>query len=550
MIKKGLLITLSTLAIALLCGSAFGYAPVIGNIPDIRIGDLEDKAGAGATIDLNFFRFSNAFNFDKYVSAHAGDTDFATTNVRWSFWEDDGAGNPQEYIDINAKTTLADPADALNPGAKELTNFPNNDPVPLEGRATSKADFWDIQACPNKWLGTYPSAGALTDTVITIYASNGSKVSSEEIMVKSVDGTFDNASYPAPIVIDVVSYLNPASNWTKTDPADGTALDYVGVPYYVATRSTSGNSIVIEDDGTADRNLFGSWESPHGDIDYVANNVYRARFRIHTSQNDTSKVPKIRLFFGSVINIAFGSQQINAGVNAPTVAAKDYWAYYYPPVITGASDTHFKLNFDLVDFTNDQSGNLYLDEVQVQRFEAQAKGSGTSVATFNAAQLNSTWTYSAPGGAYGPVTHGTSGTGLYLESSAVVQGSGGIDNGGWNFGAGGSSTWVANKLYRATFTLQVPDAPTQQTVAKMRIFINNMVNDWIAISQFSISGGFYNHMPSATGTEFSVFCQVPDILYGNDNDKYGYSFDMCDGSDTEQGRCYLTSVEVEYYDIP
>ncbi len=353
-------------------------------------------------------------------------------------------------------------------------------------------------------------------------------------------------------VVDIITYANPASNWQKTAPADGTQLDYVGVPYYIATRSTSCSSIVIEDDGTAGRNLFGSWESPHSDIAYVANNVYRARFRIRTSQSDTSKVPKIRLFFGSVIYIAFGSQQINAGVNAPMTGAKDYWAYYYPPVVTGASDTGFKLAFDLVDFTDNQSGNLYLDEIQVQRFEAPAKGSGTSVIAFNASQLNSTWTYSAPGGAYGPITHGTSGTGLYLESSATVQGSGGIDYGMWTYAAGGSSdTWVANKLYRVTFTLQVPDAATQQTVAKLRLLFNNNAYDWIALNQFSNAGGaFYNHMPSASGTEYSIFCQTPDILYGDDNDKIGYMFDMADGSPTEEGRCYLTSVEVEYYDIP
>ncbi len=548
--KRNLFLTLIIIGIAPLCGMdsycASIYAPVIGNIPNIRIGDMEDNQGSA--IDFNFFRFSNAFNFDDYVSGHSGDTDFAITNVRWSFSDDiDRDGIPEEYIDINGKTSLTSSADALYPGAKELTNFPNNDPVPRE---TSRVNFWDIQACPQKEFGIYPTPGTLTDTIITLYASNGSKVSSKSIAIQSVDGAFDNVSSP---------YAPPdpwrdLDSWTKTTPDDGTFINTPDSAFYIATRARAGYSLTITGDET--RKVFASWESPADEIAYVANNVYRARFRLRTDRTDQNKVPKVRLTFSSSINIAFGGQHINSGANAPTTSAKDYWAYYFPPLLTGASNVNLKLNFDLIDFTTQQSGTVYLDEVQIQRFEAPSTGSGTPVVTFDAAQLASSWQLSNNVTRYGPLTAGSNSMGLYLESPVATQTGGELwgilDYASWNYPAGSSPySWVANKLHRATFILQVPDAATQQTIAKLRMFIINRATDWIAHSQISRAGGtFCSHMPSPMGTEYSIFCHSPDILYGNENDKIGFIFDMADGSGEEYGRCYLTKVEVEYYDIP
>ncbi len=541
--KKALCVSLTILTIILLCGNIFAYRPIIGNIPNIRIGDMDDNAGS--TIDRNFFRFSHAFNFDEYVSRHPEDTDFSTTNIRWSFYETDGA-----FIDINGKTRLVSPDDALNPGAKEFTNFPNNDPVPRE---TSWADFWDIQACPQKWLGTYPTPGILTDTILTFYASNGTEVDSKSILVKSVDGGFEPPPPPEPV--DIITYPAPATYWTKSAPDDGTFINVANGPFYIAERVTSDGSIGISGSDVSDRNVFASWETPANVIPYIPNNVYRARFRIWTDQSDTSKVPKARLRFGNASHFCYGIQYISSGINAPTPTAKDYWAYYLPPDLTGASETHLVLYFGLVDFTNAQSGALWLDEVVVQRFQVPPKGSGTPVVSFNATQLASLWSLVNNVEGYGPLTAGTSATGLYLESPTAVQTGGDlwglVDYAQWCYPPSNSPhSWVANKLYRATFTLEVPDGATQTTLARVRMMIVNKPYDWIATNQLYQSKTFHSHMPSTTGTEYGVFCHSPDILYDNSNNKIGFMFDLADGSNTEQGRVYLTKVEVEYYDIP
>ena len=94
------------------------YAPIILALPDIIIGDAEDNPTSGVP-DINLFRFSDAFN-------------------------------------------------------KELTNFPNNDPVGSEGRYSSWASFYDLVDSPPDsgppW-GNPTEATALA-TIITIYCSN------------------------------------------------------------------------------------------------------------------------------------------------------------------------------------------------------------------------------------------------------------------------------------------------------------------------------------------------------------------------------------------
>lgn len=72
------------------CMEIYSYAPIIGNIPDVWIGDAEDNVGQ--TIDLNFFRLTGAdldFYFEAYVERYPEDEDQSTSNVRWSYYTED-----------------------------------------------------------------------------------------------------------------------------------------------------------------------------------------------------------------------------------------------------------------------------------------------------------------------------------------------------------------------------------------------------------------------------------------------------------------------------
>ena len=78
--KKGLNITLALIAITFLSvTAAMAFAPVIGDFPDIYVGDAEDNVGL--TIDQNLFIYPDAFDFRDYVM----DWDDPTTTILWSF---------------------------------------------------------------------------------------------------------------------------------------------------------------------------------------------------------------------------------------------------------------------------------------------------------------------------------------------------------------------------------------------------------------------------------------------------------------------------------
>jgi hypothetical protein len=184
LMKKGLL-SLLVAAITLVgVQASFAVAPTLKNIPDVCIGDEEDNGVS----DNNFFRFTDAFRFDDYVLA----TDPSTTAsaLLWSFDEVNLAGDPQWYT-INGKdpihTTLAqqgtgDPADHISPGASNELRQGNE-----------YATFRDIVFSPTPDNLPYPtpSADHSAGKVVTFFVSDGSQVASQEIIVKTVDNTFD-----------------------------------------------------------------------------------------------------------------------------------------------------------------------------------------------------------------------------------------------------------------------------------------------------------------------------------------------------------------------
>jgi len=218
------------------------------------------------------------------------------------------------------------------------------------------------------------------------------------------------------------------------------------------------------------------------------------------------------------------------------------------------------VSFDLVDFTDIQSGSLYLDEVEVERFSVVPPVIGTSVLILDSQSDFSGWTgYNLPQ-FFGPVTVGSNTTGLYLESGTVPSPPTGMtglpDYGVWECNAQTSTiSYEPNKLYRAIFTLETPDLATQQTVARIRLRMQNGGSDCSNVYEVFPLGPteYYNHMPSPAGTEYSVFMESPMVFYTGAElfkNKVTLAIDVVDGKTTEYGRAYLTRVEVKYYDIP
>jgi len=550
--KKGLL-TLAIVAIALLCSSVYAYAPIIGDIPDVLIGDQEDN-GPGGVPDINFFRFTNAFNFDEYVTADPMDPDFATTYpqiVRWSFL----AGSTS-LVKINGINILDDEADSIQPDlvGKELTSFPNFDPLP---RASSFASFRDLVDSP-EGLGPpwgNPFEVSCLNTFITIYASNGSKASSKDILVKAnVDDAKvqlpDGLSFPTAL-IHVKDFPEPQTDgWVKTSTmADGAfiARTTTGDPYYIGTHSSSGGH--IRSAGST-QNVWCSWDSPGTDVGYVANNVYRIQYLISSTQTDVNKVPNCRLltdFRGPGVMAATGGNRIGKGLFPPDADGNTYNVYVGPPDLSLAGVTYLTMHFEVIDFDVNESGINIMEECNVDRFATPAKTTPIKTYTSWAG-----WTPVTLGSPMGAATCGSNVTGLFITTVATptrLLPGWGIDYGAWTLGAGSSSeSYEANKLYRCVYYLR--KGASGDNIGKIRMINGDSPGDYNAKIAL-ISDTTQVHMPGLTDTEYSVWYETMPALYVDPSkNKMSYMYDLTDGNVAQKGTLYLTKVELYTYDIP
>jgi hypothetical protein len=167
--------------------SAQAVAPVVSDIPDVVISDSEDNIGG---TDNNYFVFTNAFQFDNFVT----DGDTPVNTLKWSFDEgtDVNGDSSTQYFTINNKNpnavgdaaiaaAQANPATRLNP-ANDLRTSPT-------------ASFRDVVLTPGSGplVSAFPTAAPsvrnahAAGKVVRLYVSDQTFVVSTDIIVSAVD---------------------------------------------------------------------------------------------------------------------------------------------------------------------------------------------------------------------------------------------------------------------------------------------------------------------------------------------------------------------------
>jgi nitrous oxidase accessory protein NosD len=402
------------------------------------------------------------------------------------------------------------------------------------------------------------TSGTATNTIISnidgtanITAIADGAVIDSTVIVFDVTGMEDIYYYPM---------TDPdLEGWEVGEPQPGTYIDAKDGAFYMAPTNRPPGQLEVDASYTV--NLYGLWELDDTHvIDYLPNKLYRARYRVKTDQPDQNKAPKLRMRWNNIKGFGSASQNIDKGPSAPKESWTDYHSYYMPPDFSGApvSERDLTLSFELIDFTDEQSGSLFLDEVEVQRFNPPIRSIATHVASYETSADFSPWISVSVPSVYGVVTLGSNTTGLYIESGAAPappSGKEGLpDYGSWELpSAASTASYELNKLYRAVFTLQVPDAATRNTLSRVRMRMGNGGADNINVNEiFHVSSGsFIDYKPTTTGTEYTLFMESPKALYPDaEKNKITFAFDIVDGVTYERGRVYLTKVEVEYYDIP
>lgn len=310
--RKGLRLTLSTVAIALLGLRAMAVAPTISDLPDVIVGDAENTSAD------NIFVSADILNLDDYVEDELS----SDSSIIWYYEVSDQGTTAGTYL-INGKQPFDfGTDDPVNPPAAKQIQASDTDPytggIGQDGNAFTKdSDPFTITIRDNQFSpinGTAPfpdpagGPGLVHSAVVTLFASDGSTVSElgEQMLVFTIDDAYDGFSVeetppgPDAELVYQRDFTQDTSGWQYL-PIAGTA-----------TQSTAqGLCITVPGPGYND----GRWVSTYGDIQLVANSVWDARIKIATDVTAQGATPLWQ----------FGYDNSNATTGANTAGQDEYY---------------------------------------------------------------------------------------------------------------------------------------------------------------------------------------------------------------------------------
>jgi len=233
-----------------------------------------------------------------------------------------------------------------------------------------------------------------------------------------------------------------------------------------ASSSYSGGRLGISSANDA-TNRVGFWNSP-AEIAYVADNVYRARFLVSSSQATAAQNPQFRMRWLQDQALESASHVVNASApqsnSLPTDPTTKEYPSYFAPILA----YNMGVAFDMLDFSAGQYGTHYVNSVTVERFPDPA--AGTAVKTYTDSSDFGNWAFVTNVG-YGPVTSGGAGTGTLSITSTIAN----YNNYGFwqSSGTANELTYVTDKLYRATYTLRCASDAARNDMPQVRLRIQN-----------------------------------------------------------------------------
>jgi hypothetical protein len=283
--KRGLNVTLMTVAIAVMALQAAALAPVISDIQSPIVGNE-----ASITYPTRYI-YPDAFDLDSKVA------DDVTTDgaILWSYAI---IGTPIYRINnvdpMDLGTTSTDDIDA--PGAKRL-NGGVSDPDDVDGLSNT-ITIRNLKYTPIGSAETTPTlTGIIDEQVVTFFTSDGTTHAAEsqaDILFFTDVGGSDRLSGGWPIVYQPDLLNGPV-------PAGYTYELLIGT----VTSSAGANGLCLAVPALGDN--FGWWKGAMGNIPLTANTVYRVRARVNGSQSTAGTVP----FFDFVIDNYDGSTGLN-----------------------------------------------------------------------------------------------------------------------------------------------------------------------------------------------------------------------------------------------
>jgi hypothetical protein len=440
--RKGLTLTLTTLAVALFAFQAYALGPKIGGVPDVYV---TEKAGQTSTDDdpLRMYRYSDALVLWDYVTPSTGsasDTmymsyalldadiddnvlsyDWLTdANIHYTIIGEDGGSilalnSDSPFDDLTAKLTdtdweaqktaqinpiLGDPdlskklsdAGALTFQNIRLNPLPGQNPVgsPTAGRTGLPAGVWDIQQAS---LFVYDgSTTPAEDQILLVTLDSGTLGADYDVLtgggpVYQMENDM-SSSTPAWDVSGTSGWLTVragyAPNQQDLDLATGlptaAANNTVGSlsATFGATQNTSFPNAVAVFQTLTESG------TPSEGLDVTSDRVYRLTANLASSNADATDNPNARIDINGRQSVGEVFGEITSKTNAAeiSIAPTAGSPVAMPPaMLWPRGDGHIEFLVALWDTSNDTLGTLTISGMQAKSFEHDKLVGGDSVSS-------------------------------------------------------------------------------------------------------------------------------------------------------------------------
>jgi len=327
--KKGLMLTLLTVAIAMIGMKAMGMAPVITEIPSPIVSNER-----GLT-DVNLYVYPDAIDLDQYVS----DDTTTAANIIWSYTID----SPKYKINnVNPIAVGTDNIFTAAGGTKRI----NTQVVGAEVNTDGLANTITIRNSNLSPLGgtANPPAGAdgiitAETQVCTLFASDGTTYSSTELLIYTEKNGWDHLS--------LGETTQGFSKLEKKSTFEGTLDGFASATVAGTLTFTNGSGHALCVGVPLTGANFGLWYSAYGYVTLTANTVYDIRATMSGSNATVGSTP----FWDIVVDnySSDGSQGFNlygcdaffldnqGGNNAVLTAESTFHVVFAPAAISTAA---------------------------------------------------------------------------------------------------------------------------------------------------------------------------------------------------------------------